>query len=169
MAFRGLIAAALFGVIASVGACAQPEAASKAPASAAPVSAPDGAHRELVSIATAQGDRRFYAEIADDEAERARGLMFRREMARDHGMLFLFEEPGMQSFWMRNTHLSLDLIFVAADGRIVNIIEHATPYSDAPLRSSGPAVAVLEINAGLSRELGIAAGDRVQHPRIGAH
>ncbi|HRE44755.1 MAG TPA: DUF192 domain-containing protein [Terricaulis sp.] len=169
MTLRRFVSAALFGVIAVVGACAQPEAASKAAATSAPVSSPDGAHRELVSIATTQGDVRFYAEIADTDAERARGLMFRREMARDHGMLFLFEEPGMQSFWMRNTHLSLDLIFIAADGRIVNIIEHATPYSDAPLRSSAPAVAVLEINAGLSREMGVAAGDRVQHPRIGAH
>ena len=117
---------------------------------------------------TAQGAVNFYAEIADDEQERARGLMFRREMAREHGMLFLFEEPGMQSFWMRNTHLSLDLIFIGADGRIVNIAERAVPYTDTAVRSTGPAIAVLEINGGLAREMGLAPGDRALHPRIAA-
>ena len=164
MAIHYFLKSALLVVALGVAACAQPDAAPAAPT----VTNIGGVHRELVTVQTTQGPLNFQAEIADDEAERSRGLMFRREMARDHGMLFLFDAPEPQSFWMRNTHLSLDLIFVGPDGRILNIAERATPYSDAAIRSAGPAVAVLEINGGLSRELGIAVGDRVTHPRINA-
>jgi len=164
MALRQVISAVLFSLCVATAACAQPAPSGPAPVQA-PVS-PDGAHRELVTIQTAAGAVNFYAEIADDEQERARGLMFRREMAPEHGMLFLFDEPGPQSFWMRNTHLSLDLIFIGADGRIVNIAERAVPYTDTAVRSTGPAIAVLEINGGLARQMGIAPGDQVQHPRI---
>jgi uncharacterized membrane protein (UPF0127 family) len=118
---------------------------------------------EHLSIETAQGVRNFEVEIADDERERERGLMFRREMAREHGMLFDFNPAQPVSFWMHNTHLSLDIIFIGPDGRILNIAESATPYSDAALPSRGVARGVLEINAGLSREMGIAPGDRVRH------
>lgn len=164
MAIRYLLQSMFVAAAMGLAACAQPDAAPAAPS----VTNIAGIHRELVTVQTAQGAVNFQAEIADDEAERARGLMFRREMARDHGMLFLFEAAEPQSFWMRNTHLSLDLIFVGPDGRILNIAERATPYSDAAIRSAGPAVAVLEINGGLARELGIAPGDRVTHPRINA-
>jgi uncharacterized membrane protein (UPF0127 family) len=161
MSFHHLIRAAAFGAFVALAGCAQAD--TQTPAAPASAQA-DGVHRETVVVETSRGPVTFYAEIADDDAERARGLMFRREMARDHGMLFEFEAARPQSFWMRNTHLSLDRIFIGADGRIVNIAENATPYSDAPIPSAGPAIGVLEINAGLSRELGIAAGDRVRHP-----
>jgi len=164
MALKHLISA--LALVALAGACAQPAPSNPAPGASAPVSTVEGVHRELVTVQTSQGAVNFYAEIADNDEERARGLMSRREMAREHGMLFLFDEPGPQSFWMRNTHLSLDLIFIGADGRIVNIAERAVPYTDTAVRSTGPAIAVLEINGGLAREMGIAAGDRVQHPRI---
>jgi hypothetical protein len=149
MTLARLLRAAAFGLVMSLAACA---ADTKAPAAPA------------VVIETSRGPVTFFAEIADDDPERTRGLMFRREMAREHGMLFEFDSPEPLSFWMRNTHLSLDLIFIGPDGRVLNIAERATPYSDAPIPSTGPASGVLEINAGLSRELGVAPGDRVRHP-----
>ena len=161
MAISEFIRAGVFGLALALGACAQAD--TQTPVAQQQT---DGVHREQVVIETARGPVTFWAEIADDDAERARGLMFRREMARDHGMLFEFDTPEMQSFWMRNTHLSLDLIFIGADGRIVNVAANATPYSDAPIPSTGPATGVLEINAGLAQELGIAAGDRVRHPHF---
>lgn len=160
MGLNQLLRAAAFAVIAVCSACAPQAQSALAPAE----QRADGVHRETVVVQSARGPVTFYAEIADDEAERARGLMFRREMAREHGMLFLFEEPAQQSFWMRNTHLSLDLIFITEEGRILNIVARATPYSDASIRSRGPAIAVLEINGGLSEELGLAEGDQVSHP-----
>jgi uncharacterized protein len=119
---------------------------------------------ERLSIQTAAGaTRAFEVEIADDDAERERGLMFRRDMAANHGMLFDFNPPERVSFWMHNTHLPLDIIFIGADGRILNIAENTTPYSDAAIPSRGAARGVLELNAGRSRELGISAGDQVRH------
>jgi hypothetical protein len=82
-------------------------------------------------------------------------------------MLFVFDPPRPASFWMRNTLISLDMLFIDADGRIVNIAERTTPQSDAPHRSAGPVRAVLEINGGLSAMLGIAPGDRVAHEAFG--
>ncbi len=159
MAFKLFIRAAALGAFMSMAACAQAD--TQAPAAAQQA---DGVYREDVVIETARGPVTFHAEIADDDAERARGLMYRREMARENGMLFQFQAPEPQSFWMRNTHLSLDLIFIGPDGRVLNIAERATPYSDAPIPSRGPAIGVLEINGGLAREMGIAEGDRVRHP-----
>jgi len=135
--------------------CAQPETQGR--------SQTQNAATEVVTIETQNGPVRYTVEIADDDAERARGLMFRREMAADHGMLFDFNPPEPASFWMRNTPLSLDIIFIGADGRILNIAEHTTPYSDAPIRSIGAARAVLEVNAGQANARGIRAGDRVRH------
>ncbi|MBX3511644.1 MAG: DUF192 domain-containing protein [Hyphomonadaceae bacterium] len=143
-------------------ACAQ-----QAQAPAAAATAP--AALETVTIETQNGPVRFQVEIADTDETRARGLMFRREMAADHGMLFDFNPPEPASFWMRNTHLSLDIIFIGADGRILNIADNTTPYSDAPIPSRGLARAVLEINAGRAAALGIRAGDRVRHRYFPAH
>lgn len=159
MAIKQLIRAAALGLLVGLASCAQP-AEKAAPAQA------DGAHREVVVIETARGPQTFYAEIADDERERAQGLMFRREMASDHGMLFLFDAPEQLGFWMRNTYIPLDLIFIDENGRVLNIAERAQPYSEANIPSRGPAKAVLEINGGLSSELGIAEGDRVRHPSL---
>lgn len=147
-----------FGVVLAFGvsACARPNLAT-------PAGHTQRLPVETLSVETASGPQTFEVEIADNDEERGRGLMFRREMARDHGMLFDFDPPREVSFWMRNTHLSLDIIFIAPDGRILNIAENTTPYSDEPIPGLGVARGVLEINAGLSRQLGIAAGDRVRH------
>ncbi|MBI3438225.1 MAG: DUF192 domain-containing protein [Proteobacteria bacterium] len=108
-------------------------------------------------------------EIADNDAEREQGLMYRRSMAADHGMLFIFDPPSPEGFWMHNTFLPLDIIFIGADGRIVNIAADATPFSDDNIPSAGPVRGVLELNAGRAAALGILPGDRVRHRIFGAN
>jgi uncharacterized protein len=151
-----LARAAGLALVLSVAACAQPE---KSGADAAPAAAPT----EQLTIDTATGPVRLEVEIADTDAERARGLMFRESMADNHGMLFDFPVPEQASFWMRNTVMSLDIIFIGVDGRILNIADHATPYSDDPIPAAGLTRGVLEIRAGRAEALGIHAGDRVHH------
>lgn len=106
----------------------------------------------------------FQVEMALTSDEQRIGLMFRPSMPLDAGMLFVFPRPRTASFWMRNTLISLDMLFVAADGTILNIAERTETQSDQSYRSAGPVRAVLEINGGLSALLGITAGDRVDHP-----
>ncbi len=122
-----------------------------------------------VTIATRQkGDVAFQVEIADSPAKREMGLQYRRELARDRGMIFLFPAESDQTFWMKNTPIPLDMIFIDRDLKIVGIVEQATPFSlDA--RSVGkPSQYVLEINGGLARDLGIAPGDGVRFDGISA-
>lgn len=127
-----------------------------------------GDAREALLVTTDAGDKQFQVERADDPQERARGLMFRREMADEHGMLFDFgaEEPA--SFWMANTYIPLDMIFIKADGTIESIAERTTPLSQRSVTSKGPVRYVLEINGGLSDELGIEPGDKVSGPAMEA-
>lgn len=106
----------------------------------------------------------FKVEIADDEAEREHGLMNRPSMPRGHGMLFEFPDERERSFWMHNTYIPLDIIYIDATGRIVSIQANATPFSERPLPSYGSASGVLELNGGLAAELGIEPGDVVRHP-----
>ena len=119
---------------------------------------------ERVGILNAAGEHHpFHAWLADTPETRARGLMHVTELAPDHGMLFDFETPRHVGMWMKNTPLSLDMLFIEATGRIARIEADTTPFSAAPI-SSGTAVrAVLEINGGRAAELGIRAGDQVVH------
>jgi len=118
-------------------------------------------------IETAAGARyRFEVELATTPEQQSQGLMHRTEMAADAGMLFLFEPERPVSFWMKNTLISLDILFVAADGKIVNIGERTEPLSTASVPSDGPVRVVLEINGGLSAMLGIGPGDKIDHPAI---
>jgi uncharacterized membrane protein (UPF0127 family) len=119
---------------------------------------------EPLEIRTRGGAHKFNVEIAADDASRELGLMCRKSMAPSHGMLFEFDVPEQQTFWMKNTFIPLDIIYVGADGRIVSIARSAKPFDETPLPSAGPAKAVLEIDGGLSRKLGIRDGDRVVHP-----
>jgi uncharacterized membrane protein (UPF0127 family) len=105
---------------------------------------------------------RFEVELASTAAEQSRGLMFRTEMGANEGMVFPFKPHRMASFWMRNTVIGLDIIFVGPDGRIINIEADAIPYDELPLESDGLAAAVLELNAGRAAQLGIKPGDRVR-------
>ena len=119
---------------------------------------------EELKIVTASGEHEFLVEIADDEPERQRGLMFRPPLADDRGMLFEFPVAAEQGFWMRNTPSSLDIIYIDPTGTIVSIAHHATPYSEAVLPSNGAANGVLELRAGRVEEIGAKAGDKIVHP-----
>ncbi|MCR9181215.1 MAG: DUF192 domain-containing protein [Erythrobacteraceae bacterium] len=140
-----------------------------APISDAPVRGEDGITRhplsglQVIDLVVMRGEQRlpFKVELAASEAAQARGLMFREELGDDEGMLFPSDPPQPRSFWMKNTPLSLDIIFIGTDGRISNIEADTVPYSLAPVRSVGFATAVLELRAGRAKELGIMPGDRV--------
>jgi uncharacterized protein len=117
--------------------------------------------QETIEIASKSGVHMFSVEIANNDAERERGLMYRKQMAADHGMLFDFQRDQPVSFWMHNTYIPLDMIFIASDGRIVRIAENAKPMSDDLIPSILPVRAVLEVDGGVTRSLGIQPGDRV--------
>jgi len=147
-------------------ACSSPVAES---ASAGPPAAAGQSARHPVSglavvpLRITQGDtvHDFRVEVALSGEEQARGLMFRTEMAADEGMIFPYRPARPASFWMKNTVIPLDLIFVGPDGRIINIAANATPYSLDSIPSAGPVSAVLELNGGRAAELGIEAGATV--------
>ncbi len=114
---------------------------------------------------TSAGERRFDIEIADDAGERERGLMFRQEMNDDHGMLFVFEDTREVGFWMQNTPMPLDLIFIGQDGRVRAVLP-GEPFSTAVISPNTPIRFVLEVKAGIAEKAGIRDGDRLRHPVI---
>lgn len=124
--------------------------------------------RTPLTVSGANGsEHAFEVELALTNQQRAQGLMYRTELAPNHGMLFIFHDVRPRSFWMRNTYIPLDIIFVRADGRIVNIVANAEPRTDIQRRSTGPAKAVFEIAGGRAAELGIKPGDIVRHALLG--
>jgi len=124
--------------------------------------------KDSLTIETASGGKhQFDVEIAVSAAEQARGLMHRESLPADAGMLFLYDRPTDLSFWMMNTLIPLDLLFIDQGGRILNIIT-GKPHDLTPLRSKGKGTAVLEINGGLAGKLGIRPGDRVIHSHFDA-
>lgn len=126
-----------------------------------------GLSQDTLVVETAAGQRhRFKVDLALTVAQQAHGLMFVEKMADDYGMLFLYEVEQPLSFWMMNTLIPLDIIYVDDDGEIINI-QHGKPRDATPLRSSRPALAVLEIRGGRAAELGIRPGDRLLHPAFG--
>ncbi|NVO23641.1 DUF192 domain-containing protein [Donghicola sp. C2-DW-16] len=114
------------------------------------------------------GTASFSIEIADDDAERSLGLMHREHMPSSHGMLFVYDRAQPVSFWMRNTLIPLDLLYVDATGTVQEVHENARPLDETPIRSTGPRLAVLEINGGLSHAMGITVGTQLQHSAFGA-
>lgn len=108
------------------------------------------------------GGLRIIAEHVKSEAERQRGLMYRTELALDRGMLFSWNDERLRSFWMKNTCVPLDMLFIAADGTIVSILEQVPTLNTQPRRSGCPAQHVLEVNAGWAREHGVRPGQRVR-------
>ena len=111
------------------------------------------------------GQARFSVEIADDAGERAQGLMHRTSLAGSAGMLFIYEEPQPLSFWMRNTLIPLDLLFIDSHGVVQHIHHNAIPLDESPLEGGSDALlAVLEINGGLSARMGITPGTELRHP-----
>ncbi|PHR93306.1 MAG: hypothetical protein COA69_05035 [Robiginitomaculum sp.] len=119
--------------------------------------------RENLTIVSAETQHVFSVEIADTQAERNRGLMFRDMIPADEGMLFEFEARQVASIWMKNTSVFLDVLFVRADGSILKIEHSAKPYSLRSMTSEAPVVAVLELAGGRVNALGIKAGDRIEH------
>ena len=118
-----------------------------------------------LAIVTADGRHEFTVELALTTAQHQQGLMFRREMAPDAGMLFDFgPRPRRASMWMKNTYIPLDMLFIKADGQIDSIAERTTPHSLEAISSRGMVRYVLEINGGTAARLGIAPGDRVELP-----
>lgn len=122
------------------------------------------AGKQTVEIASKNAVHVFSVEIADNDAERARGLMYRKELPEGQGMLFDFHREQEVSFWMQNTYIPLDMVFIRADGRILRIAENTEPLSTKLIPSGGPVRAVLEVIGGTTRKLGIAPGDRVASP-----
>jgi uncharacterized membrane protein (UPF0127 family) len=147
---RGLLAG-LAGLVVLAGCAAAPRDA-------------NGNPLEALTVVTSTGEHRFMVEIADDEAERQRGLMERPPLADDRGMLFQFPDVAERGFWMHNTPSPLDIIYIDPRGRIVSIARNATPNSDAVIPSNGPASGVLEIRGGRAAEIGAQPGDLVRHP-----
>jgi uncharacterized protein len=118
---------------------------------------------EPLQIIAKSGVHTFSVELAQTEAQRQQGLMYRKSLPDGQGMLFDFSPPHEVTMWMKNTYVSLDMIFIRADGRIHRIAENTTPQSEATISSRGPVVAVLEVVAGTAKRLGIAPGDEVAH------
>lgn len=116
---------------------------------------------EPLSIATAKGVTHFTVEIADTPAMRDRGLMFRKSLGPNQGMLFDFHTAQPVSFWMKNTLIPLDMLFIAPDGRIASIARNATPMDETPIPSGAPVTGVLEIRGGRAAEIGAEPGDLV--------
>jgi uncharacterized membrane protein (UPF0127 family) len=121
------------------------------------------AERQPLEIASKSGVHSFTVELAVTDEERSRGLMFRKELPEGQGMLFDFKRDQEVSMWMRNTYVSLDMIFIRADGRIARIAENTQPLSERIISSGAPVRAVLEVVAGTAKKLGLAPGDRVAH------
>ncbi len=120
-----------------------------------------------LTIVSATGPHRFNVEIAETPGQMEQGLMFRRSLAPDAGMLFDFKHPTVATMWMHNTLIPLDMLFVDQQGLIVNIAERAVPESDQTIAAAAPVRAVIELNAGTAERLGIQPGDRVLYPIFG--
>ena len=148
---RALGLAAILTVVLTVIGCAL---------SALPTAA-NAAGQDTIEIVTSSGVHAFSVELATNEAERALGLMFRKSLPEGHGMLFDFKTDQPVQFWMHNTYISLDMVFIRGDGRVLRVAENAKPMSDDLIPSGGAVRAVLEVIAGTARKFHIAPGDRV--------
>ena len=127
-------------------------------------SAVDAQQFEPLAIVTASARHAFMVEVARDDATRAQGLMYRRSLSPDRGMLFDFKRVEPASMWMQNTYVSLDMLFIRPDGTIARVVQNTEPLSTRTIPSGEPVLAVLEVVAGTAARLGIKAGDRIEHP-----
>jgi hypothetical protein len=119
---------------------------------------------DVVEVKGPRGVARFTVELADSDAERSQGLMFRQGMAASAGMLFVYDRPGRAVFWMKNTLIPLDMIFADASGTVQRVHADAVPHDETPIDGGDGILAVLEINGGLARRLGIGPGSVMRHP-----
>jgi len=156
---------AVFAVLAAIVAGLAPRAH---PALAQTRAEARAAEASALEIVTSRGEvHSLQVEVARTPEEQSRGLMFRRGLAPDAGMLFLNDPPRVMTMWMRNTILPLDMIFFDPQGRVTRIVERTVPFSEAIIPSGGPVRGVLEVNAGTAARLGLKPGDRIAHPAVG--
>ncbi|MBN2759599.1 MAG: DUF192 domain-containing protein [Rhodobacteraceae bacterium] len=121
---------------------------------------------DRVDLRGAWGQARFSVEVVDTPESRAQGLMFRESLPRSAGMLFIYEGPTRASFWMRNTLIPLDMLFVDPTGVVTHIHHEARPLDETPIPGGDNVLMVLEINGGLARAIGIEIGSELRHPRL---
>ncbi len=119
---------------------------------------------ETLAIVTASGRHEFQVEVMRTPDQRARGLMFRRYMPPERGMLFDFERSDHVSMWMQNTYIPLDMVFIRQDGTVARVAERTEPLSTRTIPSGEPVIGVLEVNGGIAERIGLKPGDRVEHP-----
>lgn len=168
MTGNSLHRALVFGLaaisIALVGACS-PSTISESKAVETPVNIHPVSGLKVIDLTVTSGKKhhKFRVEVAQSPAEQGRGLMFRAELGPNEGMIFPRSTPGYASFWMKNTPLPLDIIFVAPDGKIINIAANTVPYSLESVKSEGVTGVVLEIPGGRAAELGLKQGDSVKY------
>ncbi|MFK7835117.1 MAG: DUF192 domain-containing protein [Sulfitobacter sp.] len=131
---------------------------------AAPALASQDCAPDIVYLKGDWGSTQFRVELADEPEEQAQGLMHRPEMAQDAGMYFVNDRPRRTSFWMRNTLIPLDMLFINGAGVVTHIHHNAIPLDETPIRGGWRVLTVLEINGGVAKELGITEGTHVRHP-----
>jgi len=160
---RVLLPVMAFGL--ALTACSSKAADGAAQATGAPASASvhpvSGLPVVDLTVTHLRAVHRFRVEVARTGPEQEKGLMFRTTLGADEGMIFPMEAPRLASFWMKDTVIPLDILFIGFDRRVINIAANAIPYDETPLSSARPAIAVLELRGGRAAELGIAAGDKV--------
>ena len=127
------------------------------------------AEQQILEIASKTGVHVFSVELAVTDEERAKGLMFRKEVPEGYGMLFDFKKEQLVTMWMKNTYVSLDMIFISDNGRIARIAQNTKPESEDIISSGAQVRAVLEVVAGTAKKMGIAAGDKVAYPIFSGH
>jgi uncharacterized membrane protein (UPF0127 family) len=133
--------------------------------------APAGAkmRQETLTLIVSGAEHAFQIEVAETPEEKSRGLMFRRSLADNAGMLFPYDPPQEATMWMRNTYISLDMVFIRADGVVHRIESNTEPFSERVIASHGDVAAVLELKAGTAEALGLKPGDRVRHRLFDGH
>ena len=146
--FGGVVSATLLIVLLSLTSLASAPALEKQP----------------LRFVTSSGSHQITVEIADTEPKRSMGLMFRRALGEDEGMIFLHDNSAPIGMWMKNTYIPLDMFFVRADGIIHRIEKHTEPFSETTINSEGDVLAVIEMIAGSADRLGIKPGDKVDYP-----
>ncbi|MEE4347003.1 MAG: DUF192 domain-containing protein [Paracoccaceae bacterium] len=159
---RALLVLGLFGLIGSAGLL---QAQTTAQPQAAPVVQP-ACRADTVYLRGDWGQARFNVELADTPPTRSRGLMFRESMPRSSGMLFVYEQPQRATFWMRNTLISLDMIFADETGVVRHVHHEAIPGDETTIDGGSGILTVLEINGGLARAMGIVPGSQLRHPAL---